>query len=84
MYAATPLTDPIAPVVETLRSQEMPQEEIRLVATSDDPELVRRHLELHGERLEESFDRQRAELLALQALLLDRAAGRRPAEVTPR
>ncbi len=84
MYAATPLPDPIAPVVETLRSQEMPPQEIRLVATSGDPELVRRHLELHRERLEESFDRQRVELSALQALLLERAAGRRSAEVRPR
>jgi hypothetical protein len=53
MQAATSLTDPIVETVAALRALEMPAHEIRLVATADDPDVVRRHFELHRERLEE-------------------------------
>jgi hypothetical protein len=36
-----------------LRDQEMPPDELRVVLTTADPEVARRHLELHMERLEE-------------------------------
>jgi hypothetical protein len=36
-----------------LRDLGMPRDEIHTVVATDDPELVRRYLELHGERLEE-------------------------------
>jgi DNA-binding transcriptional MerR regulator len=42
-----------------LRRQGMPAEEISAVLSADDPELVRRILELHRERLAEWVDEQR-------------------------
>lgn len=36
-----------------LRDQGMPRDEIHAIFAIDDPELVRRYLELHGERLQE-------------------------------
>jgi hypothetical protein len=63
--------------VDALRALEMSPDEARIVTTSDDPEIVRRHLELHRERLEESFDRQRLELRDFAVALIDRAALRR-------
>jgi hypothetical protein len=77
MQAAIPLPDPMVEAVDALRALEMSPDEARIVTTSDDPEIVRRHLELHRERLEESFDRQRLELRALAVALIDRAALRR-------
>lgn len=49
-----------------LRDQGMPREELGVVLSSEDAEIVRRHLELHLERLEESFLGQRR--LAASAL----------------
>jgi len=43
-----------------LRACAMPPEEIRAVLGAKDPETVRRHIELHVERLEERMVRQRA------------------------
>jgi DNA-binding transcriptional MerR regulator len=40
-------------IVRALRAQGMPREEIRAVVSAEDPELVRRILALHRERLEE-------------------------------
>ena len=40
-------------VARTLWHQGMPVDEIRAVLTTDDPVVVRRHLELHQERLQE-------------------------------
>jgi hypothetical protein len=74
MHAAAALPDPIHEALDTL---EMPPEEIRIVTTSEDPELVLRYLELHRERLEESFDRRRRELAGLASELIDGAACRR-------
>lgn len=43
---------------EVLRLQGMPQGEIATVLAADDPELVRRHLALHRERLHEQLEEQ--------------------------
>ena len=45
--------------VGVLRSQNMPPGEIRAVLSTDDPDVVHRYLELHGERLEERLADQR-------------------------
>lgn len=70
--------------VGVLRSQDMPPSEIRTVLTADDPELVRRYLELHGERLEERLADQRRTLAALERLLAELAAQRSPFTAMPR
>lgn len=54
MTASTAADAPVVDwVVRTLRDQGMPPGDIRAVLAADDPELVRQHLELHRERLEE-------------------------------
>ena len=53
----------------TLVEQGMPIEEVQLVLRSDDPVIVRRHLELHRERLAERSDEQRREADRLEVLL---------------
>ena len=53
-------------VATTLRQQRMPLEEIRAVLTTDDPDVVRRYLELHQERLEEWFCDQRRRLATVE------------------
>lgn len=53
-------------VVRTLRSQRMPLQEIRALLTTDDPEIVRRHLELHQERLEERLTAQVRSLASIE------------------
>src|SRR5262245_40461486 len=56
----------------------MPPAEIREVLTTDDTRVVRRHMELHRERLvEELFDRHRT--LASLERVLSNAAGERSA-----
>lgn len=55
----------------TLRRCEMPPEEIRAVLTADDPEIVRRFLELHRERLEEQIEEQRRTLAWLERSLTE-------------
>jgi hypothetical protein len=47
----------------------MPPEEIRAVLAAEDPVIVRRHLELHRERLEEGLAEERRTLSALERLL---------------
>jgi DNA-binding transcriptional MerR regulator len=56
-------------VAARLRRQRMPLREIRAVLTADDPRIVRRHLELHRERLEERLAEQRALLDSLERTL---------------
>ena len=56
-------------VATTLRLQRMPFDEIRAVLTSDDPEIVRRHLELHQERLAERYAEERRAVARLAASL---------------
>ncbi len=55
----------------TLRRQGMPPEEIRTVLAAEDPVIVRRHLELHRERLEEWLAEERRTLCSLERLLTD-------------
>ena len=55
MRAAPELRGPLG---GTLVEQGMPVEEVRSVLDADDPAIVRRHLELHRERLAERLDDQ--------------------------
>ena len=52
-----------------LRHQEMPPDELRVVLTNADRELVRRHLELHLERLEERLVTQRQRVAEVERIL---------------
>jgi hypothetical protein len=52
----------------------MPSAEIRAVLTTDEPELVRRYLELHRERLEEWLADQRLTLAAIEWHLAETAS----------
>jgi hypothetical protein len=54
---------------EILRRQRMPAEEIRAVVTAEDPMIVRRHLELHRERLDEWIEEQRRIVVAIERSL---------------
>jgi hypothetical protein len=54
----------------TLRLQRMPFDEIRAVLTTDDPEIARRYLELHQERLAERHAEERRAVAELAALSL--------------
>lgn len=67
-----------------LRESGMPEDEIRTIVTTAEPELVRRYLELHRERLEERLAAQRRTLASVERLLS--ASGARsgaPAEAVP-
>jgi len=55
----------------TLRRNRMPRAEIRAVLGADDPEMVRRYLELHRERLEEQLAAHRRELDTLACSLTE-------------
>jgi hypothetical protein len=59
-----------------LRDQEMPPDELRVLLTTADRELVHRHVELHLERLEEWLITQRRSVAAAEGILTE-AAGRR-------
>lgn len=67
----------LASAVDVLRRHEMPPEEIHAVVTTDDPTLVRRHLELHRERLDEWLAEQARRLSAVEFLLTEAASQRR-------
>jgi hypothetical protein len=54
-----------------LRDQGMPPDELRAILTTVDRELVRRHLELHLERLEERLVSQRRRVAAIEWILAD-------------
>jgi hypothetical protein len=58
-----------------LRDQEMPPDELRVVLTTADPEVARRHLELHMERLEEWLVTQGRRVPTVERILAE-AAGR--------
>ncbi len=53
-----------------LRAHDMPQDEIRAVLTARDPEIVRRYLELHRERLQERCHHELRSIDALEAILI--------------
>ena len=61
--------------IRVLIDQGMPWTEIGSILGSDGPELVRRTLELHRERLEERLAEQRAELDRIEPLLLGALGG---------
>jgi hypothetical protein len=61
--------------IRVLIDQGMPWTEIGSIVASEDPELVRRTLELHRERLEERLAEQRAELDRIEPLLLEAMVG---------
>jgi hypothetical protein len=54
-----------------LREQEMPADELRIVLSSADKELVRRHLDLHMERLDEWLVSQRRRVEAVGRILAE-------------
>jgi hypothetical protein len=66
----------VAWAAEALRRSDMPEAEIRALLSADDPEIVRRMLELHRERLDERVAEQRRRLIALEALLSETIASR--------
>jgi hypothetical protein len=61
--------------IRVLIDQGMPWTEIGSILGSESPELVRRTLELHRERLEERLAEQRAELDRIEPILLDPLVG---------
>ena len=67
---------PIAAAAIVLRDQGMPMDELRAVLTSADREVVRHHLELHLERLEEWLVAQRRSLASAERALLRAACCR--------
>lgn len=60
----------------------MPIDEIRSVLDADDPAIVRRHLELHRERLAERLDEQRRLVGGIEEILLQGAEGHATVERT--
>jgi hypothetical protein len=59
-----------------LRDQEMPPDELRVVLATADREIVRRHLELHQERIEEWLITQRRSVAAAERILIEAASRR--------
>ena len=59
-----------------LMDQGMPPEEIDAILGADDPEVVRRYLELHEERLEERFADQRRSIERLLQVITPRRGKR--------
>jgi DNA-binding transcriptional MerR regulator len=70
----------VASAVRALRRQEMPLEEIEAVIAADDPGTLRRHLELHRERLEERLAEEQREVADVERFLteaiIERQSGR--------
>jgi hypothetical protein len=62
-------TGDVARAVATLIEQGMPDDEVRAVLSAHDPTIVRRHLELHRERLAERLAEQRAAVDHAESLL---------------
>ncbi|HEX9122032.1 MAG TPA: hypothetical protein VF984_01540 [Actinomycetota bacterium] len=63
-------------MIRTLRDQEMPSAEIRAILGAEGPELVRRYMEIHRERLQERLDDQRRALARIERLLVEASLGR--------
>lgn len=69
--AADPIgREAIAFAVRTLRRQQMPLKEISAVIDADDPKLVRRHLALHREWLEERLADELRTLAGVERFLV--------------
>jgi len=61
--------DAIAWAARALSRYEMPPEESSVVLRTDNPELVRRYMEIHRDRLEERLADQLRALTAVERLL---------------
>ena len=59
-----------------LRDQDMPPDELCVVLTTPDRELVSHHIDLHLERLEEWLSTQRRSLAAVKRILTEASGGR--------
>jgi len=70
----------LALATPALMDQGMPAEEIDAILGAGDPEVVRRHLELHEERLEERFADQRRTIGHLMQVITPAPGVRRPSE----
>jgi hypothetical protein len=66
---ATGRVGPTALAVATLGDLGMPRAEIDAILETENPRLVRRHIQLHAERLEERPAEQRALLLSIEPTL---------------
>jgi hypothetical protein len=64
-----PLAPSLASAGLVLRDQGMPADELRVVLTTEDAEIVRRHLALHVERMEERLVEQRRRATWAEQLL---------------
>ena len=76
--------DPLVWAARTLRETAMPSDDIRAVLAADDPEIVRRHVELHQEWLEERLHQQRRDLvravrILTEAILTQHVKAQKPA-----
>jgi DNA-binding transcriptional MerR regulator len=61
-------------IARMLRRQGMPAKEIREILITNDGELIRRHLELHRERLDERLADERRAVADLERDLIEAAA----------
>lgn len=68
----------LALATPVLMDQGMPPEEIDAILGADDPEVVRRYLELHEERLEERLADQRRSIDRLMQVITPATGVRRP------
>jgi len=68
----------LALATPALMDQGMPPEEIDAMLGTQDPEVVRRYLELHEERLEERFADQRRTIGRLLQVITPATGARRP------
>jgi hypothetical protein len=66
----TPTAAPASWAERVLACQGMPPDEISAILATDEPETVRRYLELHRERLEERLADRLREVDAIHAQLL--------------
>ena len=62
---------------ETLRECAMPREDVRALLAADDPEIVRRRVELHREWLGERLAEQRRTLAGVERVLRGAIAAKR-------
>jgi DNA-binding transcriptional MerR regulator len=72
------MTDVRVRLLLTLRHQRMPLPEIRALLSTHDQMIIRRHLELHRERLEERLAEEKQTLLAVESSLTKPIASGEP------
>jgi hypothetical protein len=63
--------DAVLQAAHVLLDHGMPPAEVHKVLMTEDPEIIRRHMELHRERLEERLEDQRLIVGRIEALLVD-------------